>query len=72
MLTLDQRAFQPNASTTRKEHRDAEVAVRFILNDILRDVAAKSTAVKKADGRSSNKGALRRTKILEIQAKFQS
>ena len=40
MLTLDQRAFQENASTVRRAHMEAEVAVRFILNDILTDVVA--------------------------------
>ena len=51
MLTLDQRAFEENASTVRKARMEAEVAVRFILNDILTHVAAQGTAANKASGR---------------------
>ena len=58
---LDQRAFQENASTVRRAHMEAEVAVRFILNDILTHVAAQGTAANKAGRWSSNKGAQRRT-----------
>ena len=61
MLTLDQRAFEENASTVRKARMEAEVAVRFILNDILTHVAAQGTAANKAGRWSSNKGAQKRT-----------
>ena len=40
---------------------EADLAVRFILNDILSDVAAQGAATSKVDRRSSNKGAQRRT-----------
>ena len=60
--TLDQRAFQQNAIAIRKARMEAEVAVRFILNDILTDVVAQGApTTSKVDRRSSNKGAQRRT-----------
>jgi hypothetical protein len=60
MLTLDQRAFEENASTVRKAHMEAELAVRFILRDILTQVAAQCTVAKKVGRCSSNKGAQKR------------
>ena len=33
-LTLDQRAFEENASTLRKARREAEVAIRFIFKTL--------------------------------------